>query len=112
MVAEVVVVADVVVVAVVVVVVLGLAVVDVVDVVEVVEVVGKHNVVVELQISFLGLVYAGCSHTKLYERSHITMCHSAALNCLPLGVVPSLANMCPQFWSHQSPVCSTRAQLA
>jgi len=107
--AEVVVVADVVVVAEVVVVVVGVAVVDVVDVVEVV---GKHNVVVELQISFLGLVYAGCSHTKLYERSHITMCHSAALNCLPLGVVPSLANMCPQFWSHQSPVCSTRAQLA
>ena len=86
--------------------------VAVVDVVEVVVVVGKHNVVVVLHTSCLGLLYAGCSHTKLYERSHITMCHSAALNCLPLGVVPSLANMCPQFCSHQSPVCSTRAQLA
>ena len=34
-------------------------------VVTVVEVVGKHNVVVVLHMSFLGLVYAGCSHTKL-----------------------------------------------
>ena len=86
--------------------------VAVVDVVEVVVVVGKHNVVVVLHTSCLGLLYAGCSHTKLYERSHITMCHSAALKLLPLGVIPSLANICPQFCSHQSPVCSTRAQLA
>ena len=34
-----------------------------VDVVEIVEVVGKHNVVVVLHISFIGLAYAGCSHT-------------------------------------------------
>ena len=40
-------------------------VVVVVDVVEVVEVVGKHNVVVVLHTSCLGLLYAGCSHTKL-----------------------------------------------
>ena len=39
--------------------------VAVVDVVEVVVVVGKHNVVVVLHTSFLGLAYAGCSHTKL-----------------------------------------------
>ena len=39
--------------------------VAVVDVVEVVVVVGKHNVVVVLHTSCLGLVYAGCSHTKL-----------------------------------------------
>ena len=40
-------------------------VVVVVDVVEVVAVVGKHNVVVVLHTSCLGLVNAGCSHTKL-----------------------------------------------
>ena len=42
-------------------------VVVVVEVEEVVEVVGKHNVVVVLHSSALGLVYAGCSHTKLYS---------------------------------------------
>ena len=39
---------------------------DVAVVVEIVEVVGKHNVVVVLHCSALGLVYTGCSQTKLY----------------------------------------------
>jgi len=59
-------------------------------------VVGKHKDGEEGQNDGTGVVDIGCSHTKLYNLSHVTICHSPPLKFLP-PKVPSSANIWPQF---------------